>query len=386
MGNFTFSVKNFGPIHSAEIGWGDLTILVGPQASGKSLLLELFKFLVDKEQILATLRRYNYTLDSLNPEKVFDLYFGDGLSSLMSKDTFMSLNGKEFMREMLADQGDSPATEALFYVPAQRILSIADGRPKNFMEFDISTPYVLRNFSETLRLTMQGAFVDSASLFPIGNRLRNEINSSLDASIFHGGKVVMDNVAGQRKMKLDVGGTKLPFMTWSAGQKEFMPLLLSFYCLRGMHGHTDQREPYRYAVIEEPEMGLHPQAILSVLLQILELVASGLKVMISTHSTTILEFAWAFNVLKELEPQKRVQALAELFGIASADAVSAGHVLSELAGKNIKTYYFSRSDCGVNTVNISSLNPGSDESSVAMWGGLSEFSSRAADVVSKYVS
>ena len=35
------SVKNFGPIESGEIEFGDLTIFVGPQASGKSLLLQL---------------------------------------------------------------------------------------------------------------------------------------------------------------------------------------------------------------------------------------------------------------------------------------------------------------------------------------------------------
>lgn len=34
--------------------------------------------------------------------------------------------------------------ESVFYVPAQRILGISDGRPKNFMEFDGSAPYVLK--------------------------------------------------------------------------------------------------------------------------------------------------------------------------------------------------------------------------------------------------
>lgn len=34
--------------------------------------------------------------------------------------------------------------ESVFYVPAQRILGISDGRPKNFMEFDGSAPFVLK--------------------------------------------------------------------------------------------------------------------------------------------------------------------------------------------------------------------------------------------------
>jgi len=32
------SLRSFGPIYRGEIKFGDLTILVGPQASGKSLL------------------------------------------------------------------------------------------------------------------------------------------------------------------------------------------------------------------------------------------------------------------------------------------------------------------------------------------------------------
>lgn len=52
-------VENFGPIGKAYVDFGDLTILVGAQASGKSLFLELLKLLEDKEAIVETLRKYN---------------------------------------------------------------------------------------------------------------------------------------------------------------------------------------------------------------------------------------------------------------------------------------------------------------------------------------
>ncbi len=44
-------VKDFGPIKNANVGFGDLTILIGPQASGKSLFLELFKLMKDHDNI-----------------------------------------------------------------------------------------------------------------------------------------------------------------------------------------------------------------------------------------------------------------------------------------------------------------------------------------------
>ncbi len=41
-------VANFGPIAKADVAFGDLTFLVGAQASGKSLFLELLKLVEDK--------------------------------------------------------------------------------------------------------------------------------------------------------------------------------------------------------------------------------------------------------------------------------------------------------------------------------------------------
>ena len=57
------------------------------------------------------------------------------------------------------------------------------------------------------------------------------MKQSFNDTIFHGGEVVIDEQAGQKKMRMKAGDTSLPFMTWSAGQKEFMPLLMAFYCL-----------------------------------------------------------------------------------------------------------------------------------------------------------
>ena len=39
------TIKNFGPIHEARLAFGDLTVFIGSQASGKSLALQLLKLL-----------------------------------------------------------------------------------------------------------------------------------------------------------------------------------------------------------------------------------------------------------------------------------------------------------------------------------------------------
>lgn len=306
------------------------------------------------------------------------------MSRIFKPETEIEYDGKIVTLDWLVKK-TVPSKEQMFYIPAQRILSIADGRPKNFMEFDMSTPYVLRSFSEMLRIYIQGGMGDPMTLFPVRNRLKSALKKSFDSSIFHGGKVVMEENVGQKIMKMKVDDMSIPFMTWSAGQKEFMPLLIAFYCLSGPPSAVIRRDNYKYVVIEEPEMGLHPEAIKSVLLEILELLQSGLKVLISTHSMTLLDFAWAFNIVKNSTAEDRENALYEMFDIRKTTSTS--QIFEGLLDKKISTFYFSRNDkdCVVST-DISSLDAGSENNDIAEWGGLSQFSSKVADIVYKYAN
>lgn len=378
----SLQIKNFGPIQDVNVAFGDLTLIVGPQASGKSLFLELLKYIIDKEYILSNLRKYNFIIDKKKPQKILDLFFGDGMQRILKPDTEIFLNNREVTLDDLLKR-HTPKKEQMFYIPAQRILSISDGRPKNFMEFDMATPYVLKAFSETLRIFVQGGMGDPETLFPVSNRLKNALKTSFDENIFHGGKIVMEEISGQKKMKMRIDDMSIPFMTWSAGQKEFMPLLLAFYCLAGPSSQVMKTDNYKYVVIEEPEMGLHPQAIKAVLLEILELLQNNFKVIISTHSTTLLDFSWAFNIIKNSSAPDKENALYEMFDLQKNTATS--QLFKNLFDKELSTFYFSRANSGkVTSTNISSLDAGSDDSAVSEWGGLSQFSSKVADIVYKY--
>ena len=377
----SLTVSNFGPIKEVNVKFGDLTFFVGPQASGKSLFLELLKLIVDKDYLLPNLRRYNYVINR-NPRKVIDMFFGDGMNGIFKNNTRIKFDGIDYDLHSLAKM-NKPKTEKLFYIPAQRILSMADGRPRNFMEFDMSTPYVLRAFSEALRIYMQNTTEGRALLFPVSKRLQEALLQSIDYNIFHGGKIVMEEISGQKKMKMHVDNMSIPFMTWSAGQKEFTPLLMAFYCLSIKNPRNPAGPLYDFVVIEEPEMGLHPQAIQSVLLEILELLKRGIKVMLSTHSTTLLDFAWAFNILKKSENPEAVNGLFEMFNLPKTDSTE--HIFEGLLKKEIRTYYFSRGDgSSVTSTDITSLDPGSENADLSQWGGLSQFDARVTDIVLKY--
>lgn len=380
-----FKVKDFGPIKNVDVKIADLTILIGPQASGKSLFLELFKLVKDHDNIVSTLKKYNYILGKSPTLSLPEYYFGEGLSSLITESTRVIANGQNTTGRLTSTnikQG-TVTHDSVFYVPAQRILSIADGRPKNFMEFDLSTPYVLRVFSETLRVFIQGGLGNPDVIFPMKLRLKNSIKDSINSSIFHNGKVVIDQSGGQRKMKLSIGGMKLPFMTWSAGQKEFMPLLLAIYCLTGPTSSVVRRDDYKWVIIEEPEMGLHPKAIETVILEIMELLQQGYRVIISTHSTIFIDFAWCLRALSGLPNQQFKKAMCKLFNINN-DAKGKS-IFSDLQSKHVNVYYFdTKNGEGVESTNISSLDLMDENQIISEWGGLSSFATLASEIVSEY--
>ena len=56
------NISHFGPIKDAHLKFGDITVLIGAQASGKSLCLQLLKLLLDKRYVVATMDKYNYVI------------------------------------------------------------------------------------------------------------------------------------------------------------------------------------------------------------------------------------------------------------------------------------------------------------------------------------
>lgn len=382
-------IRNFGPIKKADIDFGHLTFLIGPQASGKSLSLELLKLIIDKQHIISTLRNYNYILSKTDARNILEWYFGEGLSALFKEETQISwaenlFTPQDLLKTISKQKASEVQKESVFYVPAQRILSISDGRPKNFMEYDVSNPYVLRRFSETLRIFMQGGLGNPDTIFPMRNRLKGSIRKSIKDTIFHDGKVVLDKTGEQRKMKLEIDEMRIPFMAWSAGQKEFMPLLLAIYCLSGPPTQVINKSDYQWVIIEEPEMGLHPRAIQSVLLEIIELAQSGYRVVVSTHSVTFLEFVWAFKNLQSLSDEDFKAAMCEIFDIRTS--TTAANLFDRLKEKTIKTFYSAEqfSENGVTFADISSLDAFSENTNISEWGGLSSFAGKSSDIVSRY--
>jgi predicted ATPase len=380
MTEININIKNLGQIKSANIDLNDLTLFVGAQATGKSILLQLIKLVFDGENIGNTLMKYGYHWEQ-DISNFNEIYFGEGMRNLWSDKTEVSIEGKaRYLDDILLNELGIDEPECLFFMPSQRVLTLEKGWPRSFNDFETGDPYVVRNFSEHLRLLMQQGFSkkDNA-IFPQTGRLRQEISDALNASIFHGAKVELNTVEMRKRIQINVNGNLLPFMAWSAGQREFMPLLLGLYWLMPI---SNLKRENVYVVIEEPEMGLHPRAILSVILMCLELLQRGYRLLISTHSPVLLEAVWAIRNLQNNNSD--VKYLYQLFDLKPSPPITE---LFEniLKNKKFSTYYFDQKEDGVEVRDISSLDPFDEDLSTADWGGLTSFSSRASEVVSQAI-
>ena len=379
MNNIT--VKNLGQLHQADIEFGDLTILVGPQASAKSIFLQLVKLTLDHSNILRTIRQYGFDWQQ-NHAKFLTLYFGEGMQGLWTSDTHVQIDGVSFnLEKSLSARGKKKQEEQLFLIPAQRVITLRNGWPRPFTDYDSGDPYVVRQFSERLRLLMEAGLGGGRSpIFPQEGRLNEELRNAINQSIFSNAEVRLDTTHLQRRIVLRIDGNNLPFMVWSAGQREFIPLLLGLYALMPS-GRTAKSPDIDWVVIEEPEMGLHPQAISALLMLVLELLHRGYKVILSTHSPQVLELVWAVRLLAEMHSQP--ENILRLFDLRKDSYLQ--KMAETVLRKTYKTYYFDRREGQVNAVDISTLDPSALEDAVADWGGLTEFSTRVSQIISEVV-
>jgi hypothetical protein len=377
----TLNIRNVGQITDASLTFGDLTVLVGPQATGKSIALQLLKLMVDAGQVQGELSRYGLDWSGQLPD-FLDVYLGEGMHGVWRpRQSSIEWAGRAVDLPQLAARKRKTKEESLFFIPAQRVLALRDGWPRPFTDYSPGDPFAVREYSEKLRVLVEQEFGATGDLFPQERRLKREFRDLLEKSVFANFHLRVDKIRSQKRLVLGPGGAteNLPYMVWSAGQREFVPLLLGFYWLMPPT-KVSTRAEIQWVVLEELEMGLHPRAISVVVLLVLELVARGYRVCLSTHSPQVLDAIWALKHLRENHAPP--EALLKIFEAPNTQPMRS--LAASAMEKAVKVYYFNR-ETGA-TADISNLDPSAEGQAEAGWGGLSEFSGRANEAVARAVA
>ena len=373
-------LENVGPVAEADIRLGDLTVLVGPQASGKSIFLQTLKLAMDSYHIRDFFKQHNVEFNG-DARAFVDGYYGLGMGGMLNGKPHVTWAGKRTSLESLTLTRKSATNqeEQLFYIPAQRVVSLPSGVSQPFSAFKFGDPYVLRYFAHQVHILLQSEFADLSTLFPVGQKLNEALRQPISSAFFDGAEVTLEQKDYTRTLVLKVEGLSegLPFLLWSAGQREFVPLLLGLYWLCPS-GQTAKRDSIEWVVIEEPEMGLHPRAIEAFLLLVLELLRREYKVVLSTHSPAVLDLVW---VLRYITAGGLPSDIRKLF--SQPANLSINKIAESSLDKSTRVYFFER---GLSAKDISSLDPESDDEAISNWGDLNTFSGRSADVVAEIVS
>ncbi len=375
-------LEHVGQIICADVTLGDLTVLVGPQATGKSIFLQFLKLVLDTGYIHDQLRKHGIDWKR-SPREFLDVYLGEGMRGVWrdeEAESMIVVNGAPISMTKLVTPRHRSSEGSAFYIPAQRVLSLANGWPRPFQSFAAEDPFAVRDFSETFRLLMEQEFSRSSDLFPKTNRLKREYRDLLSEHVFRGARLLVDRYGSQKRLVLQQENVdkSIPVMAWSAGQREFVPLLMGLYWLLPA-AKVQRRGDIRVVIIEEPEMGLHPYAISVVLLLVMELIWRGYRVCISTHSPQVLDVVWALSTIQKHGADSG--RLLDVFGVRKTPSMK--NVADEALKKHARVYYFDRDG---STRDISKLDPGSDDAREAGWGGLSEFSGRVNETVARVVN
>jgi len=371
----TLEISNFAQIDSARIEFGDLTVLVGPQATGKSLLLQWFKMALDAGEVVSALREAGH--DVSEPSGLIDLVFGEGMSSAWHPDTTRVEFDSRELRPSAWSRGRKKGDPRVLYIPAHRALLLAEGWPSPFIRLNADTPVVARLFSQSLYQRFSGP--KASTLFPAEGFLRTEYRDLIDQAVFNGGRVKLIQQGLRYRLGLSYGSDyALPFMTWTAGQRAFTPLLLGLYDVLPLR-RQKKIASLDFVVIEEPEMGLHPEAVVAFMILVFDLMARGYKVVLSTHSPLILDAVWALQT--RAANGARAPLVCQAFGLKDSRPVR--DVMQNALESEYRVHHLGPDPATgrVRSKDISELDPLSEDPSEAEWGGLAGFSSRLGEAV-----
>ncbi len=380
----SLTIRNLAQIDEVSLRFGDVTVLVGAQATGKSLALQWLKFALDGKEVMRALREAGYSLRT--DEAIVELLFGAGMGAAWNEKSEVRLGNSRVTPSRLVYRGRTDGKAQVLFIPAHRAMLMSDGWAAPFQRLTHDTPVVARLFSQHLFEWFSDHRV--SKLFPIAGKPKAPYRDAIQRAIFRGGNAVVQEDERHRRrvvLKLDAGrggDSGISFMAWTAGEREFTPLLLGLYALMPA-SKVRRLERFDWVVIEEPEMGLHPSVLNVVLILGLELLWRGYRVVISSHSPDMLTAVWMLQHLKK--HNARWQLLLEGVGFP------ASRTLQELAETALRAtyrvhYLFYGDGGGVRSQDISERDVASEDLSVAEWGDITAFTSNYGRVVAEAVN
>lgn len=332
-------VSNFSCIKDANLQFGTITVLIGPQASGKSVLCKLAYFCLDALKFDPTIEQDSITFESFKSaikQKFYEWFplsawgsdqfviefqigelelkfsrtiyktklqeniriwasdgvhqyfddvsrFANDLAQKSKKkpdDLYMERSWQVYVYAMKALEkrmaGDS--IDSQIFVPAGRSFFTSLGKAVAAFEHGRVLDPLTLTFGRMYANVRDRRHLHIASTNPMTKRIMNVMNA-----IF-GGELKSDK---ESEYVLTTDGRRIPLSALSSGQQELLPLMTMLPYIR-----PNRRESAGSLVyIEEPEAHLFPQAqgqLVEVLSSMVNFSRQSLRMVLTTHSPYVL--------------------------------------------------------------------------------------------------
>ncbi len=296
-------VKNFGPIKDAEIELGKVTVFIGEQASGKSVLAKLVAIFKDLDVIINAKKKvfsdfrvggfinqdtyiefinehYHINFNDYGKEKGFGIVEPMSLnlsnSVLLFRDLFSSpKNYSPEKRKEIEDKIFRFISNPIYFPAERALIPLISESLFTFNNLNIPLPKFLLNFGSEYELAKSNQDKNS-TLIPI-----------ID--------VVYESKDGFEFIILDTGkGETVQFQEASSGFHSIIPL---YFVLEEKSKDSNQ-----LFIIEEPELNLYPTTQKKLIEYLAEKTDNN-SLILTTHSPYILSsldnLIQAGNVIKK---------------------------------------------------------------------------------------
>ncbi len=329
----SLSVKNFSCIESADIKFSRLTIVIGPQASGKSVLCKLAYFFnsllseqfqqIEDGQDIDGFKSYVSTkFTQLFPVsawggKKFEIIYEAGQYSVRvqrtsAKSEKIRIYFSEFFEKIFAEaqsayqkldsdsrrKGLGARIDAEWSVRRKIMIELRKKMGREFAQYQLFVPAgrsFFTNAGKAIMLLDQGNLVD-----PIVGRFgrifanfRERFHYERVGRKAESAEKWQGILGGELRIERDrefvetSDGRKIPFVALSSGQQELLPL---FLVLRSWGGPVGIEGPH-HIYVEEPEAHLFPSAqsnLVEIFADMMTESGRSLDLILTTHSPYVL--------------------------------------------------------------------------------------------------
>jgi hypothetical protein len=337
MANRRLLIHYFGPIQHADVQLHNLTVFVGPQATGKSLAMQLCYFMQwlerlvipmdDSEQpapqeiLLHSLKSYLSTeISTYASTNTHICWYSDTEQEETRQEIWW--RGSKFhlndallarVQRILAGKNSLSENEGV-YIPAGRIV-YSYVTPSQSMRIaaqrvTLQWPHSMYSFYELLEETIRNLWQQQEQ-----QKRRSSAASNISEDTSFLKQRIQSIIQGQLHYRhntilLDIGNKTLTPQIFAAGQMEIWP-----FCALVENGFLLEQS-LEHVFFEEPEAHLHPGAQIQVMEIIAFLVNKGVEFLLTTHSPymlyTLNNFLTASEILQAglpLDADQRKTAL-----------------------------------------------------------------------------